>query len=267
MLTIAITALSGGQGKTTASLLLGRALANLGYPTLMIDADPQHNLTTYLDLELQPNQPTLLEFLKKSVSFEDAIYPIEGLPNLFLIPADDQLDVVQDYLSNSGVGATMLLRRLEPIADTFKVCVIDSPPQRSQICLTVIGAADFLIIPAEASVKGYGSFGEDARLTALFTGRKGDQRTRCWGFYPLETNGLVTLRLWKAASPLTRCGMKVGTELMLPSIRESERYKQAINKRTTLAAMGYADLEYPIDVIRSKIQQLLEGDAACQTVS
>jgi chromosome partitioning protein len=40
MLTIAITALSGGQGKTTASLLLGRALANLGYPTLMIDADP-----------------------------------------------------------------------------------------------------------------------------------------------------------------------------------------------------------------------------------
>jgi chromosome partitioning protein len=54
---------------------------------------------------------------------------------------------------------------------------------------------------------------------------------------------------------------------MLPSIRESERYKQAINKRTTLAAMGYADLEYPFEVILSKIQQLLGGDAACQTVS
>ncbi len=33
-------------------VLLGRALANFGYPTLMIDADPQHNLTTYLDLEV-----------------------------------------------------------------------------------------------------------------------------------------------------------------------------------------------------------------------
>jgi chromosome partitioning protein len=60
---------------------------------------------------------------------------------------------------------------------------------------------------------------------------------------------------------------EVGAELMLPSIRESERYKQAINKRTTLVAMGYADLEYPFEVIRSKIQQLLGGDAACQTVS
>jgi chromosome partitioning protein len=249
MLTIAITALSGGQGKTTASLLLGRALANLGYPTLMIDADPQHNLTTYLDLELQPNQPTLLEFLKKSVSFEDAIYPIEGLPNLFLIPADDQLDVVQDYLSNSGVGATMLLRRLEPIADTFKVCVIDSPPQRSQICLTVIGAADFLIIPAEASVKGYGSLVRTLDLLHSLQDVKATN-ARVLGVLPFRDK-------WD----------EVGAELMLPSIRESERYKQAINKRTTLVAMGYADLEYPFEVIRSKIQQLLGGDAACQTVS
>jgi cellulose biosynthesis protein BcsQ len=59
--------------------------------------------------------------------------------------------------SNSGVGATLLKRRLEAVSKIFQVCIIDAPPQRSQICLTVIGAADFLIIPAEASVKGYGS--------------------------------------------------------------------------------------------------------------
>lgn len=157
MLTIAIASVSGGQGKTTASLMLGRLLSRQGYPTLMIDADPQHNLTTYLDLELQANQPTLLEFLKKSVFADDSIYSIEGNDNLFLIPADDQLDTVQDYLSSSGVGATLLKRRLEPVADALKVCIIDAPPQRSQICLTVVGAADALIIPAEASVKGYGS--------------------------------------------------------------------------------------------------------------
>ena len=92
MLTIAIASLSGGQGKSTTALFLGRMLADLGFPTLMIDADPQHNLTTYLGLELQPNQPTLLEFLKNSVPFEDTIYLIEGEEHLFLIPADDQLD-------------------------------------------------------------------------------------------------------------------------------------------------------------------------------
>lgn len=131
---------------------------------MLIDADPQRNLTTYMDLELQANQPTLLEFLKKSVSDEDSIYSIEGNNNLFLIPADDQLNTVQDYLSNSGMGATLLKRRLESVADAFKVCIVDAPPQRSQICLTVLGAADALIIPAEASVKGYGSL---VRILAL----------------------------------------------------------------------------------------------------
>jgi len=60
---------------------------------------------------------------------------------------------------------------------------------------------------------------------------------------------------------------EVGAELILPSIRESERYKQAINKRTTLKAMGYEDLEYPIEVMLHKIQQLLGGEAGGQTVS
>jgi chromosome partitioning protein len=146
-----------GQGKTTASLFLSRLLASRGYPTLAIDADPQHNLTTYLGLELQPNQPTLLEVLKKSVPIEDAIYLVEGRDNLFLIPSDDGLDAAADYLSSSGVGATLLLRRLEPVSETLKVCIIDALPQRSQICLTAIGTADTVIVPAEASLKGYSS--------------------------------------------------------------------------------------------------------------
>ena len=44
---IAITSLSGGQGKSTLSLFLARKLSHLA-PTLAIDTDPQHNLTTYL---------------------------------------------------------------------------------------------------------------------------------------------------------------------------------------------------------------------------
>jgi chromosome partitioning protein len=57
MLTIVIASLSGGQGKTTTSLMLGRLLSRQGHAVLMTDADPQHNLTTCMGLELQPNQP------------------------------------------------------------------------------------------------------------------------------------------------------------------------------------------------------------------
>jgi chromosome partitioning protein len=160
----------------------------------------------------------------------------------------------------------MLLRRLEPIADTFKVCVIDSPPQRSQICLTVIGAADFLIIPAEASVKGYGSLVRTLDLLHSLQDVKATN-AQVLGVLPFRDKWIGHTQTVESRLAVDSMRDEVGAELMLPSIRESERYKQAINKRTTLAAMGYADLEYPFDVIRSKIQQLLGGDAACQIVS
>jgi len=254
MFTIAIASLSGGQGKTTASLMLGRLLSRQNYPTLMIDADPQHNLTTYLDLELQANQPTLLEFLKKSVSAEDGIYPIAGNDNLFLIPADDQLDTVQDYLSNSGVGATLLKRRLDPVADAFPVCIIDAPPQRSQICLSVIGAADALIIPAEASVKGYGSL---VRTLDLLHNLQdvGATEAQVLGVLPFRDRWIGNTQTQESRAAVDGMREEVGEAFVLPSIRESERYKQAINRRSTLSELGYPELEYPFEVLIGKLHQ------------
>ncbi|MEA5488230.1 MULTISPECIES: ParA family protein [Pseudanabaena] len=257
MLTIAIASLSGGQGKTTASLMLGRLLSRQGYPTLLIDADPQHNLTTYMDLDLQGNQPTLLELLKKSVSAEDGIYPSEGNDNLFLIPADDQLDTVQDYLSNSGVGATLLKRRIEPVADAFKVCIIDAPPQRSQICLTVLGAADALIIPAEASVKGYGSLVRTLDLLKTLQD-VGATNAQVMGVLPFRDRWIGKTQTQESRSAVDGMREEVGESFILPSIRESERYKQAINRRSTLGEMGYSDLEYPFEVLIDKIKTLVK---------
>jgi chromosome partitioning protein len=103
MQTITCTSLSGGQGKTTTSIFLGRALVQAEYRVLMIDADPQSSLTFYLGHEVQPNQPALLEVLKKLVPVEDRIYEVQE--SLWLIPSDDALDNAQDYLSGSGMGA------------------------------------------------------------------------------------------------------------------------------------------------------------------
>lgn len=256
MLTIAIASLSGGQGKTTASLMLGRLLSRQGYPTLLIDADPQHNLTTYMDLDLQGNQPTLLELLKKTVSAEDGIYPSEGNDNLFLIPADDQLDTVQDYLSNSGVGATLLKRRIEPVANAFKVCIIDAPPQRSQICLTVLGAADALIIPAEASVKGYGSLVRTLDLLKTLQD-VGATNAQVMGVLPFRDRWIGKTQTQESRSAVDGMREEVGESFILPSIRESERYKQAINRRSTLGEMGYRDLEYPFEVLIDKIKTII----------
>lgn len=253
MLTITVSSLSGGQGKTTTALFLGRLLSRQGLTTLMLDSDPQHNLTTYLGFELSPNQPTLLEFLKKTVAPEDCIYPTQDNDNLFLIPADDQLDTVQDYLSNSGVGATLLKRRLSAISQIFQICIIDAPPQRSQICLTVIGAADFLIIPAEASVKGYGSL---VRTLDLLSGLRdvGATNAEILGILPFRDRWFGNTQAQESRAAVDGMRDEVGEKLVLPSIRESERYKQAINKRTTLSQLGYTDLEYPFEILIDKIR-------------
>lgn len=149
---LACLSLAGGQGKTTTVVLLSKHLAAAGYTVLVVDGDPQSNLTTFLGHEVAPNEPTLLEVVKASVQLEDAIYATE-IPNLYLIPSDDGLDNAQEYLSTTGMGAMVLGKRLSPGQGTFDICLIDSPPQRSQICKSIIGAAERIIIPAKRPSK------------------------------------------------------------------------------------------------------------------
>lgn len=258
MLTITVSSLSGGQGKTTATLFLGRKLASEGYAVLLVDADPQASLTVYLGHEVEANSPTLLELIKKSVPIEDTIYSLEGHENLFLIPADDALNGVQDYLSASGVGATLLKHRLDKIATDFQICIIDSPPQRTQIALTTIGAADRLLIPCETTVKGYGSL---VRTLDLVKSLREVRATDA------EILGVLPFRdRWIGMNQSTESRMivegmieEVGLDLVLPSIRESERYKQALNKRVSVGELGYPDLEYPFEVLSQKIIKHLEA--------
>lgn len=257
MLTITVSSLSGGQGKTTVALFVGRELAAQGHTVLLLDADPQASLTTYLGHEVEAHSATLLELIKKTVPVEDTIYEVEGHKDLFLIPADDALDGVQDYLSASGVGATLLKHRLAPVSNDFQVCIIDSPPQRSQISLTTVGAADQLVIPCETTVKGFGSL---VRTLDLVTNLKEVKATNA------EVLGVIPFRdRWIGANQSTESRMivegmieEVGEELVLPSIRESERYKQAINRRVSVADLGYPDLEYPFEILSSKVVRHLE---------
>jgi chromosome partitioning protein len=63
MRTCSCISLSGGQGKTTTIFFTSLLLAQQDKRVLAIDSDPQANLTFYLNHEVQPNQPSLLEVL------------------------------------------------------------------------------------------------------------------------------------------------------------------------------------------------------------
>jgi chromosome partitioning protein len=199
-----------------------------------------------------------LELIKKTVPIEDTIYNLEANENLFLIPADDALNGVQDYLSASGVGATLLKHRLDKIASDFQICLIDSPPQRTQIALTTIGAADYILIPCETTVKGFGSL---VRTLDLLTSLKEVKATSAeiLGVLPFRDRWIGMNQSTESRMIVEGMSEEVGKELVLPSVRESERYKQALNKRISVRKLGYPDLEYPFEVLSQKIVKYLEA--------
>ncbi len=259
MQTVSSVSLAGGQGKTTIALFVGRTLAEKGNTVLVIDADPQSSLTTFLGHQVEPDSPTLLEVLKKQVSTEDGIYKTR-YENLFLMPSDDALDTVQDYLAGSGTGAFTLKRRLSSVAKLFDYCIVDAPPQRSQICLTVIGASHALMLPVEASVKGLQSL---IRTLELINELQEDQEAfdgTLLGIIPFRDRWVGLRRTTESENNIESMRQMsqewFGQDLVLPSVRESEKFKQAINRGQTLYEMNQNELAYPIEVLVEKIGRL-----------
>ena len=122
--------------------------------------------------------------------------------------------------------------------------------------MAVIGAADVLLIPAEASVKGYGSL---VRTLDLLNGLQdvGATNAEVLGVLPFRDRWFGKTQAQESRAAVEGMRDEVTEDLVLPSIRESERYKQAINKRTTLSELGYIELEYPFEILTEKISKLI----------
>lgn len=247
MQTCACVSLSGGQGKTTVIFNLSLLLIQQGKRVLAVDCDPQANLTFYLNHEVKSDQPSLLEVLTGKVDTLDGIYPTRH-SNLFLIPSDRSLFKVSDYLSSSGTGAFILKLRLRKVEELFDYVLIDVQPSRSQICLTTVGAADFILIPVEASTKGVNSLidtleflQEQASLMA-FTGK-------VLGVVPFRDRWIGRTQTLESKESIETMKEFAGDIPVLASIRESEQFKRAIRNGQLLSELGQKDLRYPFEQI------------------
>ena len=226
---------------------LSLLLAATGKRVLAIDCDPQANLTFYLNHEVAANQPSLLEVLTGVVDTEDGIYPT-NYDNLLLIPADRGLFKVSDYLSSSGAGAFILKLRLQAVQKLFDYVLIDVQPSRSQICLSAVGAADFILIPVEASTKGVNSlidtldFLQEQAKVMAFTGS-------LLGVIPFRDRWIGRTQTLESKESIEAIKEFAGEIPVLPSIRESEQFKRAIRNGQLLSEIGQQDLQYPFEKI------------------
>lgn len=252
---ISSISLSGGMGKTTTCYLLSVILGQLGYKILLLDCDPQSSLTFYSGVEFEDDDPTLLEVLDKTVNINDAIYQSQ-FNNVFIIPSDDGLDNAQQYLATSGTGATILRKRLKSVRDEFDFIIIDSPPQRSQISLTVIGASDQIIIPFETTSKGATSVLKSLHLIEsqiendVFEGQVLGLIPffDAWFGFRQSTDSKQSIDT--VFNILTEDLTEELTNIpIFPSARQSEQYKKAINHGKTPRDLNYPDLNYPFEYV------------------
>ncbi len=256
MIKLTFVSLSGGQGKSTCALFAAKRLG-FSEPVLSVDVDPQASFTNYLGHKVATTDPTLLEVLKTTVEPTDAIYPLESHDHLFVLPADDGLETAIEYLASTGMGVSLLKNLLEPLEKTFTYAIIDSPPQKTQLSLTAIGTADYLVIPVEATAKGCNSLVRTLDTFEKLKKLKGT-KAELLAVMPFRDKWVGAHRTKESQAAIEFMSEFVGDKL-LPSIRESERYKQAINQRCTLEELGYPDLAYPFEVLESRLLNLTQS--------
>ena len=141
---ISIICQKGGVGKTTTVVNLSSIFSKNGYKTLIIDLDPQGNVSTYLNFDKNTNEVTnsieLLEGVKE-------LYPGELNENLSIIPSNKE---IVRYNEEKIIGGSRI-RKLKQagIFDNFDFVFIDTPPTMSSLVQEGIAASDYYLIPTK----------------------------------------------------------------------------------------------------------------------
>jgi chromosome partitioning protein len=155
---IAIANQKGGVGKTTTSINLGGALAEIGYRVLCIDMDPQANLTVGLGVALSDVHRSMSNVLSEDrVGLQEVVRPTES-PGLSVAPATLELASTEVELF-TAIGREMVLRdALAGWAERqFDVLIIDCPPTLGLLTINALVSANRVIIPVQTqyyAIKG-----------------------------------------------------------------------------------------------------------------
>ena len=146
---IAMCNQKGGVGKTTTTINLGAALAELGRRVLLIDFDPQGSLSVGLGINPHTLDTSIYDLLMvKGTDPHQVIQPtkVEGMD---LLPANIDLSAAEVQLVSEVAREHTLSRTIAPLKKDYDIIIIDCAPSLGLLTVNALTSADGVLIPLE----------------------------------------------------------------------------------------------------------------------
>lgn len=145
----------GGVGKTTTTLNIGSYLANKGKKVLIVDLDPQGNLTSGIgcsrsrkDMMGKEDLPTVYDVLIRGKTISE-VFLSTKINKLHLLPSNLELAGAEIELVSMMSRETRLKKALEQVNSQYDYILIDCPPSLGLLTVNALSASDKIIIPVQ----------------------------------------------------------------------------------------------------------------------